>query len=148
VTDANQTILLGEFFLPVSYQVSNGATTVNGITLSPPTANPNIMDNGQNVNLTFNYTTNQAGGVRIFARPFRGNALAPDYAASGSPLYPTGSGSGSASFTIVSLTELVNGIRFQVTDANQTTVLFEKIIPVYYLFGGNIRFLYLPSIFR
>lgn len=66
------------------------------------------------------------------------------YAVSGSPLYATGSGSGSGTFTITSGTELVDGIRFEVLNADQSTLLFEKIIPVYYLFGGNLFRLYGP----
>ena len=60
---------------------------VTNIEFSPDT--PNVFKYNQNVNLTFNYTTNQAGGVRIFARPFSGANLSPNYAAHGSPVYPT-----------------------------------------------------------
>jgi hypothetical protein len=130
--DANQTTLLFETFIPVHYLFGDPAQIVTDITLGPDT--PDVLALGQNVNLTFNYSTRQAGGVRIFARPFSNGALTPNYAAHGSPLYPTGSGSGSGFFTITTGQVVVDQIRIEMYDANQTTLLFEAFLPVYYRF--------------
>jgi hypothetical protein len=130
--DANQTKLLFEAFVPVSYQYKGSANMVSALYLSPPT--PNILRFGQNVTVRFSYRTNQAGGVRIWARPFTGGSLTPNYAACPSPLYPVGTGSGSCTFTITDGTVTVNRIRFQVWNANQTILLFEGFIPVHYQF--------------
>jgi hypothetical protein len=105
---------------------------VTDIALTP--SDPNILRFGQNVNITFNYTTTEAGGVRIFARPVSGVVLTPNFAAHGSPLYPVGSGTGTGSFTISSGAATVDKIRFQILNANQTALLFQTTIPVHYKF--------------
>lgn len=105
---------------------------VSQITLSPAT--PNILKFGDNVNISFSYNTTQAGGVRIFPRPMTGNALTPNYAASGSPLYPVGSGNGTAYFTITSGPVTVDKIRFRIYNADQSVLLYNITIPVHYKF--------------
>jgi hypothetical protein len=132
VWNANQTVLLFQTLVPVSYQFKGNASMVKLIRLAPAT--PNILLFGQNVTVQFNYRTNQAGGVRIFARPFTGAALTPNYAACPSPIYPVGSGSGTCTFTITGGTVTVSRIRFQILNASQTTLLFEGFLPVHYQF--------------
>jgi hypothetical protein len=105
---------------------------VSGIVLTP--SSPATLKNGQHVNITFNYTTNEKSGVRIWARPFVKGSLAPNYAAHGSPTYPFGQGSGSGSFTITSGEVTVDHIRFQIIAANQNTLLHEYFLPVEYRF--------------
>ena len=58
----------------------------------------------------------------------------PNYAASGSPDYSTGSGSGTAYFTITSGEVTVNYIRFQMFGISPSTLLLEFFIPVSYDF--------------
>ncbi len=130
--NANQTVLLFQAFVPVSYQYKGNATMVSAIGLAPLT--PNILLFGQNITVHFTYRTNQAGGVRIFPRPFTGSALTPNYAACGSPVYPVGTGTGSCTFTITDGTVTVNRIRFQIWNATQTTLLFSGFLPVSYQF--------------
>ncbi len=90
----------------------------------------------ERVEISFNYTTDQAGGVRIFARPFTNGSLTPNYAASGSTLYPVGNGSEtSAYFTIKSGEVTVDQIRFRMTNADQSQVLLEFFRAVQYQFG-------------
>ena len=133
--DDNQTTLLFEAFLPVYYRFRSPTNIVTHIELSPDT--PNVFKYNQNVNLTFNYTTNQAGGVRIWARPFSGANLSPNYAAHGSPIYPIGSGSGTGSFTLTAGPTVVDKVRVQMWDANQTTLLFEAFLPVHLFWAGS-----------
>lgn len=90
--------------------------------------------NGESVELSFDYATDQDGGVRIFARPFTNGSLTSAYAASGSPLF-TGSGMGTANFTITSGEVTVDEIRFQILNADQSELLKEFWIPVQYHFG-------------
>jgi len=144
ITDAEQTTLLGEFFIPVHYQFSGSAHRVSNIRLDPPS--PNILGLNQHVDITFDYATTEAGGVRIFARPMAGAGTAPGYAAHGSGLYPVGSGSGGGYFTITSGEVTVDRIRFQITNGDQSAMLAEWFIPIHLKFGGqphgvrNIRF--------
>lgn len=128
--DANQTELLLEFFLPVNYHFA--AHAITDIQFSP--SSPAFLTSNTNVDLTFTYSTSVAGGARIFARPFTSGSSSPNYAAHGSPLYPTGSGNGSGFFTITSGNLVVDQARFQMLDANQTQLLLEFFIPVKYQF--------------
>ncbi|MEW6571572.1 MAG: hypothetical protein AB1390_10445 [Nitrospirota bacterium] len=87
-------------------------SSISDIQISP--ASPSALPFNTHVDITFNYSTTEAAGMRIFPRPMTNGALTPNYAASGSPLYATGSGSGSAYFTITSGETTVDQIRFQV----------------------------------
>ena len=107
---------------------------ITNIRLDPPT--PNILTFNQNVNVTFDYVTNAATGVRIFARPMAGGELAPNYAAHGSILYSPGSGSGAGLFTITAGDVVVDRIRFQMWDANQNVLLYQVFLPVRYQYTG------------
>jgi hypothetical protein len=132
--DPNQTTLLFEAFLPVYYRFRSPTNIVTQIEFTPDT--PNIFKYTDNVNLTFNYATNQAGGVRIWARPFSGANLSPNYAAHGSPVYPIGSGIGTGSFRLTAGPMIVDRVRIQMWDANQTTLLFEAFLPVSLFWAG------------
>jgi len=131
----SQSTLLFETFIPVNYQFKGNASLVRSLALAPAT--PNIMLFGQKVTVRFAYRTNQAGGVRIFARPMTGTSLTPNYAACPSPIYPAGSGTGSCTFTISSGAVTVNKIRFEMWNANQTVLLFRAFVPVSYQFRGD-----------
>lgn len=106
--------------------------SVTNITLNPPT--PNILVHNQKVTVSFSYATTQAGGVRIFARPFTGGAATPQYAASGAQVSPTGSGTGEQFFTITSGSVTVDRIQIQMWNADQSVLLFQAFLPVNYEF--------------
>jgi len=135
-----QTVLLLEFYVPVKYVYS--AHALFNIAMTP--ASPSSMQFNQDISVSFSYGTTQAGGVRIFPRPMTGSSLTPNYAASASPLYPTGSGTGTGSFTITTGNAKVDGVRFQMYNDAQTVLLLEIIIPVNYPYAAhsisNIQF--------
>ncbi len=133
VYNANQSQLILEFYVPVRFYF--GAHAITNVQISPTSATS--LQHNQNVNISFDYRTSQAGGVRIFPRPLSGSSLSAGYAASGSPLYATGSGSGTGFFTITSGNVEVDGVRFQMYDANQTTLLQEFVVPVKYKFSAH-----------
>jgi hypothetical protein len=143
--NADQTVLLFEYFLPVHYLYSGAANLVTNVSLGPPT--PNIVALNENVNLTFDYRTNVPGGVRIFARPYSGDDLTPGYAAHGSPLYPVGTGNGSGSFNIGSGSGVIDKIRLRMYNADQSELLFEAFMPVHYQYHAPYR-LFLPALLR
>jgi len=130
--NANQSVLLFETYLPVYYLFTDVSHVVSHVFLSPDT--PDVLAFGQNVDLRFQYLTRETTGVRIWARPFTNGNLTPNYAAHGSPIYKTGAGQGSGSFTISSGTVVVDQIRIQMWDAAETSLLFEAFLPVYYRF--------------
>ncbi|MCC6187956.1 MAG: hypothetical protein IT318_02900 [Anaerolineales bacterium] len=133
--DANQTTLLFEAFLPVYYRFRDGTNIVTQIEFNPDT--PNVFQYNENVNLTFNYNTNWPAGVRIWARPFSGPNLSPGYAAHGSPVHPTGAGSATGSFTLTGGPMVVDKVRIQMWDPDQTALLFEAFLPVHLLWAGS-----------
>jgi len=107
---------------------------ISNIQLDPPS--PKTLLINSQVEIKFDYATTETGGVRIFVRPFTDGSLTPNYAASGSPLYPTGKGIGGGYFTIRSNEVTVDHLRFKMTNADQSKVLYESFISV------NYRFLY------
>ncbi len=135
--DPDETVLLFEAFLPVYYRYMDSTNIVDHIefgTKSPDT--PNIFAYGDNFNLNFNYTTNRKGGVRIWARPFSGTNLSPNYAAHSSSINPAGSGTGSGYFSLKSGPIVVDRVRIQMWDPDQTELLYEAFLPVNLLWAG------------
>ena len=94
--DPNLATLVLELFIPVTYYY--GPTPVTNIVMDP--VSPANLAFGETVSITFDYETIETSGVLIWARPFTMGSLSPNFVASGSPLYPVGTGSGSASFRI------------------------------------------------
>jgi len=106
--------------------------SITNIVFTPPS--PATVDFEDQVTLTFDYETDEATGVRIFPRPVTLGGLTTHYSASASPLYATGSGSGSGYFTITEGTVVVDQVRFQMWDANQDDLLLEIFVDVDYTF--------------
>ena len=126
------TQLLYEKKVPVSYQFRGATNIVRSVVLTP--ANANILETGVDLFVDYRYTTNEAGGVLIFARPLTGGALTPDYAAHTSALYPLGSGRASGWFTTNAGPAVVDEVQIQMWNAAETTLLFEARLPVEYQF--------------
>lgn len=112
--------------------IDRGNHSVFNIILDPPT--PNILVHGDKVHVSFSYSTTEPDGVRIFARPYIGNNRAPNYAASGAGISPTGSGTGKQHFTISKGNIKIDQIKFTMYNHDQTKLLFEIFLPVYYEF--------------
>lgn len=108
---------------------------VSNIQVTP--GSPAALQFGQDVNITFDYEIETVDGVRIFARPFSQGHLTSNYAASGSPVYPVGFGSGSATLTITSGAALVDDIRFQIWTADQSAMLLEFFFPVNFYYSDH-----------
>lgn len=133
--DDAQSTLLFEAFLPVYFRFSSSPNIVTKIELAPDT--PNIFKYSDNVNLTFDYTTINKDGVRIWARPFSGANLSPNYAAHGSIVHPAGSGSATGSFRLTSGPVIVDKVRVQMWTPDQSALLFEAFLPVHLLWAGS-----------
>lgn len=139
---SGQTTLLFEVFLPVYYRFMDSTNIVDHIEFNSQVAqgydSPNVFKYSDNFNLMFNYTTSWAAGVRIFARPFSGSNLSPGYTAHTSPLYPSGSGSGSGYFRLTSGPTVVDRVRIQMWgEPNQSVLLYEAFLPVNLLWAGS-----------
>lgn len=130
--------ILLESFVPVQYQFGDFPNSITNIQFSPPWHSPADMASDERVEISFDYATDEAGGVRIFAMPFTKGAETPNSTVSDLPLYPVGSGSEeSAYITIKSGDVTVDQIRFQMTNANQTQILREFFRTVQYNFSGS-----------
>ncbi|MEJ2559039.1 MAG: hypothetical protein P8186_23050, partial [Anaerolineae bacterium] len=117
--------------------------SISNVTLDPPS--PASLNTGQDVRVAFKYSTTEAGGVYIWARPVANGVPAPDYAASGSPLYPAGEGNGSGTFSIESGAVTVDQIRFQIWNADKSQLLYEFFVPVSYTFSEGAAGLTAPT---
>jgi len=133
VFNADQTSLIMEFYVPVRYHYS--AHAIYNIVMTPAT--PASMQFNGNVDISFNYRSNQPGGVRIFARPISGGTSTPNYAAHGSPLYPSGTGSGTGYFTVLSGAVTVDGVSLQMFNSDQSTLLLEFIVPAEFVYRSH-----------
>ncbi|MCK4305643.1 MAG: hypothetical protein KAY24_15505 [Candidatus Eisenbacteria sp.] len=134
MVNPSQTEMLLEFFIPVDYEFKDGS--VYNVSFSPDW--PAGLLNSEDVTVMFDYQTTEVTGVRIFARPMTNGGLTPGYAASGSPLYPTGTGSGSGTFRIQSGEQTIDAVRFKMTNADQTQEIMECYVPVNYHYAGDI----------
>lgn len=106
--------------------------SISNIQLDPPSGGFFIKT--IQVEVTFDYTTAETEGVRIFVLPYTDGSLTPNYTSSESPLYPAGQGKGEGDFTIQSKGVTVDQIRFKMTSADKSRVLYEFFISVNYSF--------------
>ena len=107
--------------------------SISNIQLDPPSPElPKVFIKTIQVEVTFDYTTAETGGVRIFVLPYTDGSLTPNYTSSESPLYPAGQGKGEGDFTIQSKGVTVDQIKFQMTSADKSRVLYESFISVNY----------------
>ncbi|MCB9105368.1 MAG: RNA polymerase sigma factor [Anaerolineales bacterium] len=136
---ADQSQLLYELPVGVSYHFTEPVQETHLVTITSlnPTS-PAVLNFNDQVTINFDYETTEAGGVRIFIRPFAGGSLAANYGASGSPVHPVGNGSYSSNFTIVSGAVTIDQLRIQMFNADQSELLFEDFVPVSYQFKNPI----------
>lgn len=141
VFSANDRRLIAEKFFPVRYRfsrfavVSEAGHSISNVRVYPGTQAR--MAFGRRVQVAFDYSTVERQGVRIFARPLTGGNLTPNYAASGSTLYPAGKGTGTGYFTISRGDVTIDQIRFQMYTADQRTLLYEYRFPVKYEYSAS-----------
>ena len=133
ITNHDQSELLLETYIPVDYRFS--AHSFSNIVMTP--ASPTVRQFNTNVNLTFNYTTTEAGGVRIQALPYAHGGPTPYYSVTPSPLYPVGGGSVGANLTITAVEAIVDSVQFCMYTADWSQVLLELFVPVRYHFANN-----------
>ncbi len=114
--------------------LENAITNI-AFTPSPPAS----LCNGEHVDISFDYSTDEEDGVRIQMTPFTEGSPTPGYGWSGSTVYPKGEGSGSTWFTILSGDTAVDQVRFQMKTADWNTVLIEFFVPVAYTFGHSVH---------
>lgn len=115
------------------------AQSVSITNLSPKS--PARLSLNEDVTINFTYAINEPGGVRIYIRPVTSGRLTPNYSASGSPLYSSGRGRGTAHFTITEGTTTVDQLRVQVRSVQQQRLLFQFFVPVKFTFSSSLTYL-------
>jgi hypothetical protein len=113
------------------------ANSITNITFSPPS--PTALLNGDDINITFDYTTDIKAGVLIFARPYSGRFPSPNYAASGGDPSPSPFGHGAQSFTITSGRVTVTRVHFTMVSNDQSTTYLDFFVNVNFSFGTSIN---------
>ncbi|MFH1893861.1 MAG: FlgD immunoglobulin-like domain containing protein [Candidatus Zixiibacteriota bacterium] len=134
IYNSNHSQLLYQSFLPVLYFYVQHMVT--DIACYPPS--PATIGFTQPIDVTFTYSTDEPSGVRIFVRPFTNGQLTPWYEAHNSPVYPTGTGVATGSFTILHGEVTVDSLRFQMRTADMSTLLLQTFCPVEYLFTSPL----------
>lgn len=124
--------------LPAFY--STGLAQSVSITAISPES-PARLSLNEDVTIDFTYAINEPGGVHIYIRPITSGRLTPNYSASGSPLYSSGRGRGTARFTITEGSATVDQVRVQVHSAQQRRLLFQFFVPVKYAFSSSLTYL-------
>ena len=117
------------------YAMAQQAHEIYDIVMSPSSP-AGLLDN-ERVNIRFTYITEEPDGVRIFVFPYTKGRLTPNAGVSPSPLYPVGKGNGTGFFTIMSGDVVVDQVKFQMTNWDQSKVFLEFFVDVEYLFYAH-----------
>ena len=129
IVSPDQSVIIDEFFVPVNlYYSTIKITGIHGQA-------GNYVSVNTDRTISYNYSTTEPEGVRIYPRPFTNGALTPDYAVSGSPML-TGSGSSSNTVTVKSYNKKIDHMRFVAKDEATDEVLLEMYHPIEYTFGN------------
>lgn len=103
---------------------ASAETTVTNIVMAPSA--PAALEYDTQVNVAFDYETDEPGGVWIGFLPHTEGSRTPGLMHSGGPYYPIGSGSGSFWFTVESGPIVVDEVHVEMYDT--TLALVDSII--------------------
>ena len=94
---------------------------------------PAVLDNNERVTVDLEYSTTEAGGVRIYCWPLRDGGTT--IGVNPSPLYPVGSGTAQVFFTVVVGASHVHDLSITMKTADNTTTIAEIILPADHFFA-------------
>ena len=121
-----------QFDVPVL--IDYGPHALQNFDFSP--GSPAIMSYGERLDMTYDYVTDEAAGVRIFARAAYQYEGLFGMTSAGSPLYPAPSGGGTFWMTYNS-DQFADMIRFQMVSEDQSLTFLEWFQPGYFLWGAS-----------
>lgn len=121
-----------QFDIPVL--IDYGPNALQNFEFTP--ASPAIMSYGEHLDMTYDYLTDEASGVRIFGRGGFNYDPIMGMTSSGSGIYPSPSGVGSFWLTYNSDT-VANLVRFQVVSPDQSDMFLEWFQPGYFVWGAS-----------
>jgi hypothetical protein len=129
MTTPDQSKKLFETYIDIDYRYMD--YNIRNVHATP--ASPATLANGENINVTFDYSSKD-DNVMIFVRPYTDGHPTPNYSAHGSAYYPSGHGSGSGHFTIFTGDVNVDQFYFYIWDGSQ--ILYETFVNVNYDYVG------------
>jgi hypothetical protein len=97
---------------------------------------PAILSYGEPLEMTFDYVTDQADGVRIYGRAAFQEEPLMGMTSAGSPLYPAPSGSGDF-WMYYGADRTADSIRFQMVTGDQSELLLEWFEPGWFIWSGS-----------
>jgi hypothetical protein len=107
---------------------------ITNIDMTP--SSPASLAFNERVNISFDYYTDEADGVRIWATPWTNGERTPNSRYQGSAVLPAGDGSASRYFYVTSSPVTVDQVRFRMTNVDQSEVLVEFYVNVSYAYGA------------
>lgn len=119
-------------FFTLPRTIFYGPHAIGNVTFSP--ASPAILSHGERLNMSFDYLTDEAGGVRIFPRAAYQGSVLSGAGSSGSALYPAPGGSGSA-WTHFNQDRIADSVRFLMVNADQSEQLLTWFAPGSFVWG-------------
>jgi len=114
--------------------VQYGPHAIQNIAFTP--AAPAVLTPGEHLDMTFDYLTDEAGGVRIYGRAaYEGSPLF-GMTSAGSPLYPAPAGSGDFWMTYNNSTA-ANSVRFSMVSDDQSQTFLEWFEPGWFIWSDS-----------
>jgi len=112
-------------------------SSITNIQFSPPSPAGFCYGWDERLTITFDYSTDYPGGVRIWTLPFTGGSSTQDFRVSGSIIYPTGSGSGDDFFffDVEHGPRIVDQVRYQMWSLDHSVLLEEVFVDVDFRWG-------------
>jgi hypothetical protein len=126
------------FYLVIVFLIFNRfgiCHSITNIQLSP--SSPDTLAFDQHVDISYDYQTDEASGVRIWVNAYTDGSETRNTATQGSLLHPVGSGSGTTYFFISSDEVIVDSIRLYMHAEDSGELLHEIFTPVYYFYTDS-----------
>ena len=135
MTNADQSVILLEFDLPVHYFWR--AIGISNYSFSRPSPSP--VHNSELMEMTFDYYTQLGGGgdILLLTEPYFNGSLVTGGFPQTRPVIPSGSGSDIRRFGSTGTT-YVNQVRLLATTPDQSVTFIDILIPVEYEFRPNV----------
>lgn len=121
-----------EFDIPML--IDYGPHALQNFDFTP--ASPAIMSQGEHLDMTYDYLTDEGAGVRIYGRAAYFHEGLFGMSSAGSPLYAAPSGMGDFWMTYNS-NQTADSIRFQMVSDDQSEMYLEWFQPGYFLWGAS-----------
>ncbi len=139
MTNADMTQTICEYFLPVNFHYADNV--IRSADLVHPSPAYFMLE--QHANMDLPYTTVEPTGARIWPLPYTQGGPSPGGHCSGSPIWPTGSGTATG-FVGLNETGVVDQLKLLMTNAAQTQTLMTWFVDAQLYFGDQSSYAAVP----